>query len=101
MPDIQNKDVLLKEAADALDTAQRTDEAIKLAFNMIERGKVAPFETLVQFQEKIASLMEKDLAVVEAALEMDVDLPDFGKVASVGGQPNTAEEAFFHTLAED
>jgi hypothetical protein len=98
---IDDKDVLLKEAADALDSAQRRDEAVKLAFSMIERGRIAPFADYNEFQEKVASLMEKDLRVVEEALSMDVDMPDFGKVASSGGQPQNAEQAFFHRLAED
>ena len=98
---IDNKDFLLKEAADALDSASRRDEAIKLAFSMIKRGKIPPFEEYEEFQEKVASLMEKDLRVVGEALEMDVDMHDFGKVASSGGQPHNAESAFFHRLAED
>lgn len=98
---IEDKDLLLKEAANALDSAQRRDEAVKLAFSMVERGKIPAFETFGEFQEKVASLMEKDLRVVEEALEMDVDMPDFGKVASSGGQPQDATAAFFHRLAED
>ena len=98
---IEDKDVLLKEAADALDSAQRQDEAVKLAFSMIERGKIAPFANYAEYQEKVASLLEKDLRVVGEALEMDVDMPDFGKVASSGGQPQNAEQAFMHALAED
>ena len=98
---IESKDVLLKEAADALEVAQRRNEAVKLAFQMIERGKVAPFENYEQFEEKVASLMGKDLRVVEEALGMDVDMADFGKVASTGGVPQDAAAAFFHRLAED
>jgi len=98
---IDNKDVLLKEAADALDSAQLEKKAIKLAYDMIERGKIAPFANYAEYQEKVASLMDKDLRVVEEALSMDVDMPDFGKVASSGGQPQNAEQAFFHRLAED
>jgi hypothetical protein len=98
---IENKDVLLKEAADALDSAQRQDEAVKLAFSMIERGKIAPFANYAEYQEKVASLMGKDLRVVEEALSMDIDMPNFGKVASSGGQPTDAASAFYHRLAED
>ena len=97
----QNKDELLKEAADALDLAQRRDSAVKLAFSMVERGKVPPFENFAQFEEKIAGLLEKDLRVVEQALEFDVDMPDFGKVASSGSAPTDAVSAFYHRLAED
>lgn len=100
---IDDKNTLLKEAADALDVAQRRDGAVKIAFSMIERGKVPPFETYAQFEEKVASLMEKDLRVVEEALELDVDMPDFGKVASGGDVvvSDDAASAFYHRLAED
>ena len=99
---INNKDTLLKEAANALDVAQKRDAAVKLAFDMVERGKVPPFESYGQFQEKIASLMEKDLRVVQEALDLDADMPDFGKVAAEGDSvPDDAASAFFHRLAED
>ncbi len=99
---IDDKDTLLKEAANALDAAQRRDAAIKLAFDMVERGKVPPFETATQFEEKVASLMTKDLKVVREALELDVDMPDFGKVASDGdAAPMDAASRFLHRLAED
>ena len=68
---------------------------------MVERGKIPPFETLSQFNEKVASLMEKDLRVVEEALEMDAPLADFGKIASSGPAPADATAAFYHRLAED
>ena len=97
---IDDKDTLLKEAADALDVAQRRDEATKLAFSMVEKGKVPPFGDYASFQEKVASLMEKDLRVVEEALELDVDMQSFGKVAS-SGTPQDPHEAFFHRLTED
>jgi len=98
---VEDKDVLLKQAADMLDHVQRRNDAVKLAFSMVERGKVAPFENFAEFEEKIASLMEKDLRVVEEALNLDVDMPDFGKVASSGGVPQDATAAFFHRLAEE
>lgn len=98
---IDDKNDLLKEAASALDQAQRREDAVKLAFSMVERGKVLPFESYTDLQEKVASLMQKDLRVVEEALELDVDLPDFGKVASTDNAPTDATAAFFHRLAED
>lgn len=96
-----NQKELLKQAADAIEAAHRRDEATKLAFAMVERGKVSPFESYDEFEEKIASLMEKDLKVVREAMEMDVDLPDFGKVASGPSYPDDATAAFYHRLAED
>lgn len=98
----ENKDELLKEAASALEQSQRRIEATKLAFDMVERGKIPPFSNYARFEEKIASLMGKDLRVVEEALHMDADLADFGKVASEGrahGSDPTSN--FFHALAED
>lgn len=92
---------LLKEAAQALEMAHQRDNAVKIAFEMVERGKIPAFETRHQFEEKIASLMEKDLRVVEEALEMDAPMADFGKIASSGPAPTDAAAAFYHSLAED
>lgn len=92
---------LLKEAAEALETAHRQTEATKIAFAMVERGKVPPFENYDAFQEKVASLMERDLNVVREALALDVDMPDFGKVASQGIAPMDAHSAFYSRLVED
>ncbi|TAL43323.1 MAG: hypothetical protein EPN91_06610 [Salinibacterium sp.] len=97
---IDDKDSLLKEAADALDLAQRREDAIKLAFGMVERGKIPAFESYGLFQEKVAMLLEKDLRVVEQALELDVDVPSMGKVASES-RPTDLTAAFFHRLTED
>ena len=96
-----NRTELLKQAADALDSAQKRDDAVKLAFDMVEQGKIPAFENYGQFQEKIASLMQKDLRVVEEALSMDTNMADFGKIASSGDMPSDAHTAFFHRLAED
>lgn len=92
---------LLKEAANALEVAHRRDSAVKLAFGMVERGKIQPFENHQEFTEKVASLMEKDLRVVEEALDMDAPMADFGKIASSGPSPTGAADAFYHSLAED
>lgn len=92
---------LLEKAASALEDAHKRQSAVKIAFDMVERGKVTPFETFAQFEEKVASLMEKDLRVVEEALEMDAPLADFGKIASTGPVPTDATAAFYHRLAEN
>lgn len=92
---------LLKEAASALDLAAHRSEAEKLAFSMVERGKIPSFQTHEEFQEKVAELMQKDLRVVEEALDMDASMADFGKVASEGGPPTDAHSAFYHRMAED
>jgi hypothetical protein len=98
---IEDKDNLLKEAAVALNEAQRRDEAVKLAFSMIERGSIPSFATYDEFIEKVGSLLEKDLRVVAEALEMNINTPEFGKVASVGGTHDSPEAAFMHRLADD
>lgn len=92
---------LLKQAAVALDYAQKRDDAIKLAFDMVEQSKIPSFQCHEEFQVKVAELMSKDLRVVEEALNMDANLADFGKVASDGGQPADAASAFYHALADD
>jgi hypothetical protein len=95
---------LMKQAADAIDRHRRRDEAIKLAMVMVERGKCEPFQTLEEFEEKVAALEVKNLEAVREALEMDSDLTDFGKVASpqvaVPAGSSKAEVAFFHRLSE-
>ncbi len=96
------KDDLLKQAADALSTAQRHKDAVKIAFDMVEQGKIPPFETFASFEEKIAALMEKDLRVVEEALAMDTTMQEFGKLASSGpATTDDAEANFYHALADD
>ena len=92
---------LLKEAAAALDHAQRREQAVKLAFDMVERGKIPAFDKHQDFQEKVAQLMSKNLQVVEEALDMDAGMADFGKVASEGIAPTDATAAFFSRLADD
>ena len=95
------KNELLKQAADAIDGARRREEATKLAFTMVEHGKVAPFESHAALEEKVASLMTKDLEVVKEALSMDVDLPNFGKVANDSPTAGDPTATFFHSLAEE
>lgn len=92
---------LLKEAADALDLEHRRKSATKLAFQMVERGKIPAFASFEELEEKVASLLTKDLRVVQEALEIDVDMPDFGKVASSSDIPTNATAAFFNRLADD
>lgn len=97
----ENKNVLLKEASDALEHAHRRMEAEKIAFTMVEKGKISPFSNYNDFHEKVASLLSKDLRVVEEALDMDSSLADFGKVAeerSTGSADPTL--AFYHRLTD-
>lgn len=94
---------LMKQAADSIERHRRREEAVKLAFAMVERGKCEPFESYDAFEEKVASLEEKNLEAVREALEMDSDLTNFGKVAeekvSIPGA-SQADLNFFHRLSE-
>ena len=95
---------LMKEAADTIERHRRREEAIKIAMEMVERGKCEPFKTHEDLMSKVASLEEKNLDAVREALDMDSDLSDFGKIASptspeVRGA-NKAEADFFHRLSE-
>lgn len=100
-PSQGKKSELLKQAAAALDLAEKRKEATKVAFALVERGKIPPFESHDQFEEKVASLMGKDLRVVEEALEQDPGFfSELGKVASDSTKPDSPEAAFFHTIAE-
>lgn len=97
----EDKNDLLKEAAVALDRAEKRDGAVKLAFRMVEQGKIPPFSNYDSFQEKIASLMDRNLEVVSEALDMDPSLADFGKIAEDGSGIGATDPAtaFFHRLA--
>jgi len=100
--DPSEKDELLKQAGDALEMAHKRTEAEKLAFQMVENGKIAPFQKYEEFQEKVASILEKDLAVVKEALEMDSSMANFGKVAEADAASNgDATSKFYHSLASD
>lgn len=105
-PPSEDKNQLLKEASAGLRRAYRRKEAEKLAFSLVEKGKIKPFESFEQFQDKVAEIESKDLAVVKEALAMDAQLADFGKVAEdqrpSGGAVGTdaATSNFFHTLAD-
>lgn len=100
---VEDKDGLLKEAAEALKQADRRVSAEKLAFSLVERGKIPAFQSYDAFQEKVASLLTQDLQIVEQAIELDVSAPELGigKVASEANVPSDATEAFFHRLAND
>jgi|SRR5579859_802571 len=101
--DVEDKDALLKEASLHLRKAHRRVEAEKLAFAQVEKGKIPPFSSYESFQEKLAELLGKDLAVVKEALTMDAPIADFGKVAEeqgLGAGADAATAAFYHSLAE-
>ena len=99
----EDKDALLKEASLGLRRAHRRIEAEKLAFSLVEKGKISAFASYDGFQEKVAEILSKDLEVVKEALAMDVTSADFGKVAEDGGAvagADAATAAFYHTLAD-
>ena len=98
-----DKDALLKEASLHLRRAHRRVEAEKLAFAFVEKGKIPAFSSYDDFQEKVAEVAGKDLAVVKEALAMDSHMPEFGKVAEereMGEGADFATAAFFHSLAD-
>jgi len=100
---MDNRQQLMKRAADAIEGHRRKEEAIKLAMLMVERGKCEPFASWHELQEKVATLETKNLDAVREALEMDSDLADFGKVAAPEQSVSTgskAESNFFHRLSE-
>jgi hypothetical protein len=98
---LEDKNTLLKEAAAALDHAQRLVDAEKLAFALVERGKIPPFQSYEDFHTKVASLMTEDLRVVEKAIEMDASMADFGKVAEdSASNVKDPTAAFYHRLAD-
>lgn len=101
-PSAEDKDSLLKEASQSLRKAHRRVEAEKVAFALVEKGKIPAFGSWRDFQSKVAEVLGKDIAVVREALEMDAPLPDLGKVAEegVGAGGDSAMAAFFHSLAE-
>lgn len=99
----EDKAALLKEASLTLRKAHRRLEAEKVAFTLVEKGKIPAFASYDDFSEKVAEVLGKDLAVVREALAMDTPLPDFGKVAedqSLGSDADSATSAFYHSLAE-
>lgn len=96
----EDKNALLKEAASALDKADRRERAEKLAFSMVERGKIPPFHSFDSFQEKVASIAADDLDVVKKALELDAGgSMELGKVAEASPtQTADAHERFYHRI---
>lgn len=48
---------------------EKRARAEKLAFREVELGIVEPYKTYDDYQKKVASLLQDDLAVVEKALE--------------------------------
>jgi len=95
------KEALLNKAAAALEQVHVRQEAEKLAFEMVETGRIPPFQDFDQFEQKVASLMEKDIEVVREALQIESPAADFGKLAEANGPSgDTPEAAFFHRLAD-
>jgi hypothetical protein len=100
---IDDKNALLKEASEGLRKAHRRIEAEKVAFALVEKGKIPAFGSYGDFQTKVAEVLGKDLDVVREALDMDGTLADFGKVAEdrgLGSEADAATSAFYHSLAE-
>lgn len=98
--EVTGKEALLKQAADALEHAHIRQEAEKLAFEMVEQGRISPFQNFDQFQQKVASLMDKGIEIVREALDIESPAADFGKLAEAKGPSGSSPEAaFYHRLA--
>jgi hypothetical protein len=94
---------LLKLAADQIEALETREQAIKLAFEMIERGKCPPFRSYDELQEKVASILEKKPEVVAEALELDLAKNDLGSLSEKTAAPSMKEDAvsaFYHHLSE-
>lgn len=64
-------------------TAAHKERAEKIAFTLVERGAIPTFKSYSEFQEKVASLLEENLDVVEKALEFNTQ-----KISSIGTVSN-------------
>lgn len=94
---------LMKEAADKLEAYEQRDLAIKLAFQLVEEKKTAPYSSFEEFEIKVAAIIEKGPQRVADALEMQPIEQELGelsteKTAGAGG--HSPENAFFHTLSQ-
>lgn len=100
--DMKKQASLLKEAADRIEQYETREQAIKLAFQLVEEKKATPYASYEEFETKVAAIVEKGPQRVADALEMQPLEQELGKLshektASVGGNP---AEAFFHTLSQ-
>lgn len=95
---------LAKEAAEKLASFVTRDRAIKLAFRMVEEKRCKPFASLEEFEEKVASIVEKDPAIVEQALDLGPVDQRVGDLAlEKSAEARAAEDphaAFFHRLQQ-
>lgn len=99
----EDKNELLKEAASALEKADRHSRAEKLAFNMVERGKISPFHSYASFQEKVAAIAADDLDVLQKALELETGSSmELGKVAEERASDSTdAHQKFYNRMTAE
>jgi len=73
-------------------TASETARAEKLAYSLVEKGKIAPFRNYEEFREKVASLASQDLNVVEKALEFDTGALSIGDIGNNQKGSNALEQ---------
>lgn len=94
---------LMKEAADKLEAYEQRDLAIKLAFQLVEEKKAAPYSSFEEFEMKVAAIIEKGPQRVADALEMQPLEQELGELSSektAGVSGTSPETAFFHRLSE-
>lgn len=73
-------------------TAEIAKRAQQLAFSLVEKGRIPPFKNYEEFQEKVASLRDQDLDVVEKALEFDTGSLNLGEVGNNAKGGNALEQ---------
>jgi len=84
----------IKARGDELEkTASLRERAEKVAFKLVDRGSIPNFGNWESFNEKVASLMGEDLAVIEKALELNPASLSLGS-ASTKSTPTNALEDF-------
>lgn len=92
---------LAKEAAEKLASFVTRDQAIKLAFRLVEERRCKPFTTNAEFEEKVAFIVEKGPELVEQALDLGPVEQSVGELTQE--KTASAEDpatAFFHKLQQ-
>lgn len=82
---------------------EKRAKAQELIFKQASMGLIAAPRSYQELQEKVASLENQDLAVLEKALELQIGDVSMGKIASDGSStvPTTPESQFAADLMEE
>lgn len=94
--------IALEESNAAL---EKRAEASRLLFQQVERGMTPSPRTLAEYEEKVASLMQKDLSVVKEAMNLsagggfDSSIGTLeGSSSATQGPADAARSAFNHAV---